>query len=100
MKREKFHVKKNSVSKVSVVGWRLTIQVKGHCSWNTGSRGQWLEFKLNFCLQNKPRLLGHIKVFWFYSKIAKICYLRFYEELISDLLSYIRRVWSDCVRTH
>lgn len=47
MKREKFHVKKNSMSKVSVVGRRLSVQVKGHCSWNTGSREQWLEFTLN-----------------------------------------------------
>lgn len=36
-------------------------------------------------------------LFW----IAKIHYLRFYEELIwSDLLSQSRGIWSDCVRTY
>lgn len=35
----------------------------------------------------------------FCSKVAKIHYLRFYEELMSDLLSYVRGAWSECVRT-
>lgn len=50
------------------------MQVKGYHQWNIGSKGTVVWNQTGFCFQNKPihGLLGHIKEFYFYSKIKKI----------------------------